>query len=61
LFQGGRCALAAAGVESLRALSGAGVNTRDNPLSLADYVPSTDAGGFFDNKVRAAARSQRAT
>lgn len=48
------------GVEPLRAISGAGVNTRDNPDSLADFVPAVDDGGFFDNKARAIARSQRA-
>ena len=38
-----------AGVEVLRALSGAGIKTRDNPTNLIDYVPiSGDAGGFFD-------------
>ncbi|KAK9907493.1 hypothetical protein WJX75_004778 [Coccomyxa subellipsoidea] len=48
------------GVEPLRAISGAGINTRDNPGNLADFVPEADCGGIFDNKVRAAARSQRA-
>jgi digalactosyldiacylglycerol synthase len=47
-------------VEPLRAISGAGINTRDNPGNLADFVPEADCGGIFDNKVRAAARSQRA-
>ncbi len=51
---------AVSGVEPLRAMTGAGVNTKDNPVSLADFVPSCDTGGFFDNKTRAAARAQRA-
>lgn len=37
------------GVEMLRALSGAGINTRDNPTNLIDYVPiEGEAGGLFD-------------
>ena len=52
---------AAAGLETVRIASGAGTNTRDNPLSLAEFVPSTDAGGLFDNKLRGGARSQKAS
>ncbi len=48
-------------MEPLRAISGAGTNTRDNPGNLADFMPAVDCGGIFDNKARAAARSQRAT
>ena len=54
------CPATTTGVEPLRAMTGAGVNTKDNPVSLADFVPSEDTGGFFDNKTRAAARAQRA-
>lgn len=51
-----------AGLETVRIASGAGTNTRDNPLNLAEFVPSTDAGGLFDNKVRAASgRTQKAS
>ena len=51
-----------AGLETVRIASGAGTNTRDNPLNLAEFVPSTDSGGLFDNKVRAAsARTQKAS
>ena len=45
----------------MRIASGAGTNTRDNPLSLAEFVPSKDAGGVFDNKIRGAARTQKAS
>ena len=45
----------------MRIASGAGTNTRDNPLSLAEFVPSTDAGGLFDNKLRGGARAQKAS
>lgn len=49
-----------AGVEALRAVSGAGVNTIKNPLSLKDFVPTESAsGGFFDDKKRLLARAAR--
>ena len=52
--------LVAAGVEALRAVSGAGVNTIKNPLSLRDFVPTESAsGGFFDDKKRLLARAAR--
>ncbi|KAK9789576.1 hypothetical protein WJX73_004366 [Symbiochloris irregularis] len=39
------------GVEMLRALAGAGINTRDNPTNLIDYVPAEGAsGGLFDRR-----------
>lgn len=51
---------AGAGLEQVRVTVGAGTNTRDNPLNLAEFVPNDDAGGVFDNKIRGAARAQRA-
>jgi digalactosyldiacylglycerol synthase len=40
-------------VEPLRAVAGAGTNTRDNPQRLQDYQPSDgDVGGLFDDKRR---------
>ena len=40
-------------VEPLRALAGAGSNTRDNPNSITDYVPAEEAIiGLFDDKKR---------
>ena len=51
------------GVEPLRAVTGAGVNTRDNPIRLEDFAPSPSPGGIFDSKARAraaAAAAQRA-
>ena len=49
------------GVEPLRAVTGAGVNTRDNPIRLEDFSPSPSPGGIFDSKARArAAAAQRA-
>lgn len=50
----------AAGLETVRIASGAGTNTRDNPLNLAEFVPSKDAGGIFDNKLRGGALTQKA-
>lgn len=48
------------GVEALRAVAGAGANTRDNPQSLVDYQPtSSDLGGLFDDKRRAAKAYQK--
>ena len=42
------------GMESLRQVAGAGANTRDNPLRVVDYEPSSgDVGGLFDDKRRA--------
>lgn len=49
-----------AGVEPIRAISGAGVNTRDNPGNLADFMPAIDGGGIFDNKARARAAARAA-
>ena len=49
-----------AGLETVRVTVGAGTNTRDNPLNLAEFVPSKDAGGLFDNKLRGGARIQKA-
>ena len=51
----------AAGLETVRSAVGAGTNTRDNPLSLAEFVPSKDAGGLWDNKLRGGARAQAAS
>ena len=48
---------ARAGVEVLRAMWGAGINTRDNPQSLIDYIPVEDSGGLFDARGRQAARA----
>ena len=45
----------------MRVTVGAGTNTRDNPLNLAEFVPSKDAGGLFDNKLRGGARLQKAS
>ena len=46
-----------AGVEMLRALGGAGINTRDNPTNIIDYVPVEGAsGGLFD---RAGSKAKR--
>ena len=45
--------------DPLRAVSGAGVNTRDNPLSLSDFIPSDNPGGFFDDKKRIKARAAK--
>lgn len=48
------------GVEALRAVSGAGVNTIKNPLSLKDFVPTENpSGGFFDDKKRLLARAAK--
>ena len=48
------------GVEPLRALSGAGINTRDNPPSLREFDPSNcHSGGLFDSKKHALARAQK--
>ncbi len=52
---------AVAGLETVRVTVGAGTNTRDNPLNLAEFVPSKDAGGLFDNKLRGGARIQKTT
>ena len=42
------------GMESARAVVGAGSNTRDNPQRLTDYQPDdSDLGGLFDDKNRA--------
>lgn len=49
-----------AGVEPIRAISGAGINTRDNPGNLADFMPAIDGGGIFDNKARARAAARAA-
>ena len=49
------CSLATTGVEQLRVAAGAGINTRDNPLSLENFEPSEDAGGLLDRKTRRAA------
>ncbi|EFN54763.1 hypothetical protein CHLNCDRAFT_31413 [Chlorella variabilis] len=42
------------GVEPMRALVGAGANTRDNPQRITDYEPAaSDVGGLFDDRRRA--------
>lgn len=42
------------GLESMRALAGAGANTRDNPQRITDYEPTAaDVGGLFDDRRRA--------
>ncbi|CAL8463148.1 g2682 [Coccomyxa elongata] len=51
---------AVSGVEPIRAISGAGINTRDNPGNLADFMPAIDGGGIFDNKTRARAAARAA-
>ena len=38
-------------------MSGAGINTRDNPQSLIDYIPVEDSGGLFDARGRQAAKA----
>ncbi|KAK9865867.1 hypothetical protein WJX84_010120, partial [Apatococcus fuscideae] len=41
------------GVEPLRHIAGAGVHTRDNPISFEAYTPSDDDGcGLFDDRRR---------
>jgi hypothetical protein len=53
LTVGFSCAVAAAGFEPLRSMSGAGANTRDNPQRLADFDPTNcHTGGIFDDKKR---------
>lgn len=48
-------------MEPLRAVTGAGVNTKDNPISLESFAPSPSPGGIFDSKARErAAAAQRA-
>ncbi len=37
-------------MEPLRVASGAGSNTRDNPVDLETFQPTEDSGGFFDRK-----------
>lgn len=40
-------------MEPLRAVAGAGANTRDNPQRLVDFDPSkSHVGGIFDDKKR---------
>ena len=42
------------GMESVRQAVGAGVNTKDNPVTIIEYEPSLDdVGGLFDDKKRA--------
>lgn len=42
------------GTEALRVAAGAGANTRDTPVRVTDYEPSTsDVGGLFDDASRA--------
>ena len=38
------------GVEPLRAVAGAGVNTRDNPACLKSFQPDASGGGMFDRR-----------
>lgn len=41
------------GSEPMRALAGAGANTRDAPQRLTDFDPTAcEAGGLFDDKKR---------
>ncbi|KAK9828926.1 hypothetical protein WJX72_002833 [[Myrmecia] bisecta] len=47
------------GVEALRNAVGAGINTRDNPTSLEDFVPVEDSGGFFDRRANVVAPAQK--
>lgn len=43
---------ALAGVEPIRAVAGAGSNTKHNPARVVDYQPCENVGGLFDDKKR---------
>jgi digalactosyldiacylglycerol synthase len=46
------------GLEPMRALGGAGANTRDNPQRITDYQPSeNEVVGLFDDRRRIAVRA----
>lgn len=50
---------ALSGMEPVRAVSGAGVNTRDNPQRVVDYQPAAHVGGFFDRPRTQLVATQR--